>query len=95
MQKKSFTIHLCVLSLLLIAGMAACQPAPEDQAQAASAATAEISPSETPTEISTEEPPPDAQETVDECLLCHIDQQRLIDTADPEEEVISENEGAG
>jgi hypothetical protein len=29
------------------------------------------------------------------CLDCHIDQQMLIDTAKPEEVVISENEGEG
>ena len=31
----------------------------------------------------------------DECLLCHLDKQRLIDTADPEVEVVSESEGEG
>lgn len=37
-----------------------------------------------------------AQEAaVDECLACHIDKEQLIATADPEEEVIKENEGAG
>lgn len=38
-----------------------------------------------------------AQETavVDECLACHIDKEQLIATADPEEEVINENEGEG
>jgi hypothetical protein len=30
-----------------------------------------------------------------ECLACHIDKQQLIDTADPEEEHITENEGQG
>jgi len=30
-----------------------------------------------------------------ECLLCHADKQRLIDTARPEEEHISENSGVG
>jgi outer membrane biosynthesis protein TonB len=34
-------------------------------------------------------------EPVDECLSCHIDKEMLIATADPEEEVISENEGEG
>ncbi len=37
-----------------------------------------------------------AQETaIDECLACHIDKEQLIATADPEEEVINENEGEG
>ena len=34
-------------------------------------------------------------EPIDECLACHIDKEMLIATADPEEEVISENEGEG
>ena len=34
-------------------------------------------------------------EPVDECLSCHIDKEMLIATADPEEEVITENEGEG
>ncbi|MCA9970272.1 MAG: hypothetical protein KC425_08655 [Anaerolineales bacterium] len=32
---------------------------------------------------------------VDECLNCHVDKDMLIQTANPEEEVISENEGEG
>lgn len=32
---------------------------------------------------------------VDYCFDCHVDKEMLIDTADPEEEVISENEGEG
>jgi hypothetical protein len=31
----------------------------------------------------------------DTCTDCHTDKDLLIDTADPEEEVISENEGEG
>jgi hypothetical protein len=34
-------------------------------------------------------------ETINFCLDCHINKELLIDTADPEEEVISENEGEG
>jgi hypothetical protein len=43
------------------------------------------------TEDLTEEP----TQSVNECLLCHQDKQRLIDSAKPEEEVISENTGQG
>lgn len=32
---------------------------------------------------------------VNECLACHIDKEQLIATADPEEKVIKESEGAG
>lgn len=39
--------------------------------------------------------PTEASEEVNECLVCHADKQALIDTAEPEEEVESENEGAG
>jgi len=35
------------------------------------------------------------EEEVDQCVSCHTKKQMLIDTAKPEEEVISENEGAG
>lgn len=31
----------------------------------------------------------------DECFVCHINKELLIDTADPIEEVISESEGEG
>ena len=31
----------------------------------------------------------------DECLICHLDKETLIQTADPVEEVVSENEGEG
>ena len=50
-----------------------------------------------PTATATEDPPPLPTEEipVDKCLDCHTDKDMLIQTADPEEEVISENEGAG
>ncbi|MCA9957654.1 MAG: hypothetical protein R3E31_28600 [Chloroflexota bacterium] len=62
------------------------------------AETAVSDPVNTPTNQSQIEPT-DALTTtetaVDECLACHIDKEQLIATADPEEEVISENEGEG
>ena len=33
--------------------------------------------------------------TVDYCIECHTDKEALIATANPEEEVVSENEGEG
>jgi hypothetical protein len=39
--------------------------------------------------------PAAAPAAVDDCLLCHVDKERLIATAAPEEEVIVENEGEG
>lgn len=52
--------------------------------------TPETSPTETPTEIAVITPEP-----ADECLECHQDKQRLIDTAKPEEEQVSESSGEG
>ena len=66
-------------------------------------------PVEEPTEEPTAEPTEDTETTetettedvanesgaADACLECHTDQQMLIDTADPVEEVESEDEGAG
>lgn len=37
----------------------------------------------------------EAEEEVDACLDCHSDKERLIATADPEEEVVEESEGEG
>jgi hypothetical protein len=37
----------------------------------------------------------DKEVIINECLQCHVNQELLIDTADPVEEVISENEGEG
>ena len=54
-------------------------------------------PTEEPTQEPTDEPTEaaPAQVSEDACLDCHSDQQMLIDTAAPVEEVESENEGAG
>jgi hypothetical protein len=51
-----------------------------------------------PTEEATDPEPTEevaAEPQVDNCVECHTDQQTLIDTADPVEEVASENEGEG
>ena len=57
--------------------------------------------SQEPTEEVVQEPtlppptPTSEPEMVNHCLDCHTDKDRLISTAKPEEEVVSENEGAG
>ncbi len=65
-------------------------PVPEPQAVAL-----EVTPTEEPTST-----PVDTEESVeplpaDTCVDCHTDKDLLIQTADPEEEVINENEGEG
>jgi hypothetical protein len=36
-----------------------------------------------------------AVDQVDQCVECHTDSAKLIDTAAPEEEIVEESEGAG
>ena len=91
------------VSLLLVLGslfLTSCQSADSDSVdEAAQVADIEpllvetataVSPTEEPILELTEEPAP-----VDNCLDCHTNKDLLIQTADPEEEVISENEGEG
>ena len=83
--------------LLLLAGMVlilfACQ-AEENSGEENAAAVEPVV--EAPTEVTEVEAaaPTEAPE-IDNCIDCHTDQARLMDTADPVEEVESENEGAG
>ena len=37
----------------------------------------------------------EVETAVDNCVACHTDKDALIDTAKPQEEVVSENEGEG
>ena len=53
-------------------------------------------PSEVPTEPAEEAAVVgEVDQPVDECQECHIDKERLIDTAKPEEDVESESSGEG
>jgi len=93
-----------ILTVLLLALLSACQVEPtlvgEPETTQTEMATLTETPTAAPTEIALNPDPEEVQsdptpEVVDECLNCHIDKQRLIDTAKPEEEVVSENEGEG
>jgi hypothetical protein len=94
---KMVCFGVSLLLLLATLGLASCQSAgseaPDEVAQVepvlVETATA-VSPTEVPTSEPTLEPVP-----VDNCLDCHTNKDLLIQTADPEEEVISENEGEG
>ena len=94
-----------LISLLLLLGtllLTSCQTAESetiDTAAVESVADAEPVLMETATAVWPTEAPP-AEFTaepvpVDNCLDCHTNKDLLIQTADPEEEVISENEGEG
>ena len=102
-QSKYPTIFRYLLPLLVlflaVLPVVGCQTA-EEEAEAEVAAV-EVEPvveaTAVPTPVPTEEVETVATEPepVDYCLDCHIDKDMLIDTADPEEEVISESEGEG
>ncbi len=89
-----------VVSLLLMLGVMAlvgCQTAESNTADELAnvepvviETVTAVLPTAEPTAEPTEEPAP-----IDNCLDCHTNKDLLIQTADPEEEVISENEGEG
>lgn len=90
MEIRARTLVIVTLSVLLAGTflLNACGVVPQTDATQAN-----IEPAAThmPTLI----PMPTVEERVDECLACHIDEEMLIDTADPVVEVVSENEGSG
>ena len=87
MTKKARTIFTLILTMLFL-GLSGCKgatPVPEaDHAEP----TDEAAPA--PKLASVVE-----AEKENHCLDCHSDKERLIDTAKPVVEVVSENEGAG
>ena len=52
-------------------------------------------PEPTPTEVEPTVEPTSMEVPTGECLDCHMDKDRLIDTAKPEEEVVNESSGEG
>ena len=101
LKKKQDTVWLAAILFLLLGSIlfAGCRPAEDAVPQAgqeiAAVDVVEVElaePTAVPTMEATASP---ALLPVDYCLDCHINKDMLIDTADPEEEVISENEGEG
>ncbi len=91
--------------ILLAWLMAACAPAGDRPQEAAAqteapavvaqpptkAPASKTAPTQAPTESPTAEP----VAATDYCVDCHSDTDQLIDTANPVEEVVSENKGEG
>lgn len=94
---KRRLLGFLIISTILV-GLSACQaatptPVPPTETQPP---TATLPPTAEPTQEPTPtSPPPTPTEAVSSCITCHGDKQALIDTADPVEEVVSENEGEG
>ncbi len=89
-----------ILILLVIVGLSSCQsgPSPEESPGAqivpeSSKVIAVELPSESDlAQLAAEDP---ELEPIDECLICHSDQQTLMDTAKPEVVQEVENSGEG
>ena len=79
--------------ICLVAVAAACSSSPEDVTDLATENTDQSVSSPDSQEVEADVPSQQAE--MNECLACHMDKQRLIDTAAPVVEVESENEGAG
>jgi len=99
--KTNLSIFILLTLALLLTALIGCGPevAPEEEeveaptsfgVEVAMAEEVEVTavPTSTPAAIT-------ETMAVDYCLDCHTNKEMLIDTADPEEEVISENEGEG
>ena len=90
MKKLKYLFFTLILSITLVWTVGCSANAPEQD-----------SPTVEPTEEIAQEPtlppatPTSEPEAINYCLDCHTDKDRLISTAKVEEEVISENEGAG
>ncbi len=89
MPRKTRTTLFIILAFLFL-GLTGCQGATEVHEEATAEPAEEVAPAPKDASVMSEE-------TVEEnyCLDCHGDKDRLIDTAKPFVEVVSENEGAG
>jgi hypothetical protein len=88
-SNKKYPILLLLVGLVMI--LFACQAENNSGEESVAADEPAV---EVPTEAAEAAAPTEVPE-VDECVECHTDKDRLIDTADPVEDTESENEGAG
>jgi len=83
--------HLVAAFLLAALLLVACSNAAEDLPQPTASPTVSTSPTTEPESVAQA----DDETSSDQCIVCHSDKQALIDTAMPEQDLISENEGEG
>ena len=93
---RSQIIIFLTVAIGSLALLVACQSEP-DAAEPTATASVPSATIPTPTTVveTAVSQPAETEVLADQCIVCHTDKQMLIDTAKPEEEVISENEGAG
>ena len=103
-MKKVLRLTLIAFALIgLIIGIAGCsgKTVPSEQSVEAPIVEAELTDSSVEQTATTPDTAPQEvastveDQPIDYCLDCHTDQQKLIDTARPEEVILSENEGEG
>ena len=94
--RRTIPILCCLLAGLLI--VTGCDTAPQSTLETTSiiepTSTLELS-SIDPTTPVLSPTPEQTEEAVDQCVVCHTSKDLLILSAKPEEEVVTENEGAG
>lgn len=95
MQKRKYSLPMILLGLLMIIIVACTNTANLTEVEANENTTTDIPPTAALNPTATLADPTATAVQVDNCTSCHTDKDRLTDTADTEEEVISENEGEG
>ena len=111
LKTKLFLFIVCFLIISVAISACSTPETPAPQVPVATEQSIEQPTSSPTAVVETEEPSPEPEETeepevegsehagtpdeISACVECHTDQTMLIDTAAPQEEAESENEGAG